>query len=44
MIKSKRMTWAGYMIYMGKKKNPYRVLLERLKIRDHLENLGIGGG
>jgi len=44
MIKSKRMTWAGYMLGMGGKKNPYSVLLGRLKIRDHLENLGTGGG
>jgi len=42
MIESKRMTWGGYVIFMGKKKNQYRVLLRRLKIRYHLENLGIG--
>jgi hypothetical protein len=29
---------------MGKKKNPYRVLLGGLKKTDHLENLGINGG
>jgi hypothetical protein len=44
MSKSKRMTWAGYMICMGKKKNPYSIFLGSPKIRDHFENLCVGGG
>jgi hypothetical protein len=44
VIKSRRMGWAGYVAPMGERRGAYRVLgLGVPKVRDHWEDLGIGG-
>jgi hypothetical protein len=42
-IRSSRMRWVGHVMYMGEMRNLYRILLHILKVRDHLEELGIDG-
>jgi hypothetical protein len=42
-IKSRRMRWAGHMVCMEKGRGVYRALVGSLKVRDHWEDLGIGG-
>jgi hypothetical protein len=41
--KSGRMRWSGHVARMGKVRNVYKILLENLKVRGHLEDLGIIG-
>jgi hypothetical protein len=43
MIKSRRMTWAGHVACMGKKSNPYRILVGKPEGSNHYEDLGVGG-
>jgi hypothetical protein len=35
MIKSRRMRWAWHVAQMGETRNPYRILVENQKERDH---------
>jgi hypothetical protein len=42
-IKSRRMRWVGHVACMRKGKGVYRVLVVRPKVRDHWEDLVIGG-
>jgi hypothetical protein len=37
------MRWAGHVARMGEGRGVYRVLVGRPKVRDHWEDLGIGG-
>jgi len=41
MIKSRRMRWAGHVARMGKGRGVYRVLVGKLRERDHLGDPGI---
>jgi hypothetical protein len=41
VIKSRRMSCAGHVARMGEMRNSYDILLENLKGRDYLEELGI---
>ena len=43
MIKSRRMRWAGHVARMGKGRGVYRVLVGKLRERDHLEDPGLNG-
>jgi hypothetical protein len=44
VIKSRRMRWAGHVAHMGEGRGVYRgFYLGGLKVRDHWEDLGIGG-
>jgi len=43
VIKSRRMRWAGYVACMGEGRDVYRVFVGGPKLRDHWENLGLGG-
>jgi hypothetical protein len=45
MIKSRKMRWAGHVAHMGMKTNAYmyRLCLEIQKVRDHYEDLDVGG-
>jgi hypothetical protein len=43
MIKSRRMRWAGHVTRMGEKRNAYRRLVGKPKVRDHWEDLDVGG-
>jgi hypothetical protein len=43
MIKSRRISWAGYVAPMGEGRGVYRVLWGHLIERDHLEDPGIDG-
>jgi hypothetical protein len=43
VIKSRRMRWAGHVARMGEGRVVYRVLLGGPKVRDHWEDLGVGG-
>jgi hypothetical protein len=43
VIKSRKMRWAGHVACMGEGRGVYRVLVGRLKVRDHWEDLVIGG-
>jgi hypothetical protein len=42
-IKSRRTRWAGHVARMREGRGVYRVLFERPEVRDHWEDLGIGG-
>jgi hypothetical protein len=35
IIKSRRMRWAGHVAQMGEKRNPYRLLVESQREREH---------
>jgi hypothetical protein len=37
------MRWAGHVASMGEGRGVYRVLVERPKVRDHWEELEVGG-
>jgi hypothetical protein len=37
MIKSRRMRWAWHVAHMRQKRSAYRVLVGKLRLRDHLE-------
>jgi hypothetical protein len=43
VIKSRRMRWAGHVAHMGEGRGVYRVLVGKLKVRYHWEDLDIGG-
>jgi hypothetical protein len=43
VIKSRRMKWAGHVARMGGGRGVYRVLVGRPEVRDHWEDLGVGG-
>ena len=43
VIKSRRMRWAGHVAHMGERRDIYRVLVGKLKERDHLGDPGIDG-
>jgi hypothetical protein len=43
VIKSTRIRWARHMARMEERKNIYRVLVGRPKVRDDREDLGVGG-
>jgi hypothetical protein len=42
-IKSSRMRWAGRMVRKGEGRGVYRALIGKPKVRDHWEDLGVGG-
>jgi hypothetical protein len=43
VIKSRRIRWAGHVARIGEGRCVYRVWLAGPKVRDHWEDLGIGG-
>jgi hypothetical protein len=43
VIKSRRMGWAGHVALMVEMRNASNILVENLKGRDHLEDLGVDG-
>ena len=43
VIKSRRKRWAGHAARMYKRRGVYRVSVENLRERDHLEDCGIDG-
>jgi hypothetical protein len=43
VIKSRRMKWAGHMAHMGEEEVFMEFQFGGLKVRDHWEDLGIGG-
>jgi len=43
VIKSRRMRWAGHVTRMGEGRGVYRVLVRKLKERDHLGEPGVDG-
>jgi hypothetical protein len=43
VIKSRKMRWAGHVARMGRGEVFARFWLEGPKVRDHWEDLGIGG-
>jgi hypothetical protein len=42
IVKLRRMSWAGHIAHVGKKRNAYRVWVGKKKERDHQEYLDIG--
>jgi hypothetical protein len=42
-VQSRRMRWAGHVARMGEERKVYKVLVEKPKERDHLEDQGLGG-
>jgi hypothetical protein len=42
-MKSRRMRWEGHVVHMGEMKNEYKILVENLNARDHLEDIGVDG-
>jgi hypothetical protein len=43
IMHSTRMRWVGHVAYMGLMRTAYIIVLERLKRRYHLEDLGMDG-
>jgi hypothetical protein len=43
VIKSRRLRWAGHVARMGEGRGVYRLWLGGPKIRDHWEDLDVGG-
>ena len=43
VIKSRRMRWAGHVVLMGERRDACKVLVRKLKGRDHLEDPCIYG-
>jgi hypothetical protein len=43
VIKSRRMVWAGHAAPMGERRGIYRVLVGKLRERDHLEDPSLDG-
>jgi hypothetical protein len=43
VIKSRRMRWAGHAAHMGEGRGVYRVLVEKLRERDHWGNPSVDG-
>jgi hypothetical protein len=43
MIKSRKVRWAGHVVHMGHMTNASRTLVENLKERDHLADIGVDG-
>ena len=44
VIKSRRMRWACHVVRMGDRRGGYRVLVEKLEGKSHLEDTGEDGG
>jgi hypothetical protein len=43
VIKARTLKWAGHVARMGEGRGVFRVLVGRPKVRDHWEDLGVGG-
>jgi hypothetical protein len=43
VIKSRMMRWAGCVARVGEGRGVYRVLVGRSEVRDHWEDVGVGG-
>ena len=43
MIKSRRMRWAGHVARKGERRGVYRVLVGKLRERDHFGEPGVDG-
>jgi hypothetical protein len=43
VIRSSRMRWVGHVAYMGDMRNTYKILVRKLKGKDHLGGRGISG-
>jgi len=43
VIKLRRIRWVGHVAHMGVMRNPYNILSENLKGRDHSEDPGVYG-
>ena len=43
VIKSRRMRWAGHVARIGDRRGAYRVLVGKMRERDHLEDLAVDG-
>jgi len=43
VIKSRRVRWAGHVMYMGERRGIYRVLVRKLRERDHLGDPDVDG-
>jgi hypothetical protein len=43
IIKSRRIRWAGHVAYIGERKGAYKVLVGKLREKDHLEDPGLDG-
>jgi len=41
VIKSRRMRWVEHVARIGESLGAYRVVMEELKEKDHLEDLGV---
>jgi hypothetical protein len=41
VFKSTRMKWPEHVSSMGKKRNTYRILVKKMKERNHLEKLDV---
>jgi hypothetical protein len=37
------MGWAGHVACVGELRNAFRIFVRKLKGRDHLDDLGVGG-
>jgi len=42
-VMKSRMRWVGHEVRMGDMRNEYNIWLEKLKRRDHSEDLGVDG-
>jgi hypothetical protein len=42
-MKSRRMSWVRHVAHAGERRDVYRVLVRKLKGRDHLNDLSIDG-
>jgi hypothetical protein len=43
MIKLRIMSWAGHVARRGERRGVYRVLVEKLREREHLDDPGVDG-
>jgi len=43
VIKSRRMRWTGHVARMGERRGVYRILVGKLRERDHLGDQGVDG-
>jgi hypothetical protein len=42
-MKSRMMRWTGHRALMGKIRNTYKIVIEKMKGRDHSEDLDVDG-